>query len=317
MADLRQRPNVCVIGAVYLDLSVSIDARALISNVDVQLFAETQYALGGTGFNQARLISAECADGVNIRLVTTLGTDEISKIVMKMCETHRDQFETIFLLSELKLTPPVVNILNVESEIKTRRVMIGPQRRYISKIWEILRINLHLFEADGDAGLVFDGYSLTGFGKEDEEVLSAICDRYSSRTLLLLPHRLYEYISKETFLLALSYFTDLESSFYTVSRLLFGIGEQSDPPDDLIARTVLALRERAPHCELHLRFGDKDAQHCIHVMRQSQSVTINTYDIDDLGQKSVGDKIQVYEMFSSQKLRLLRSRTITLNNRYV
>lgn len=311
MPNLTDIRNFLVVGAIYVDLDYEIPSEAFKTDADTQLFCEASFRIGGTGFNQANILSESTGATQNVKLVTILGNDPASELIKKLLDDHDGRFSVEVLDVQAEASPPIVSILHETIQSRSRRLMIGPPRRYISNVWSKLpELNTDVV-IDGDCALLFDGYSLTDYDLTCASDLSALTSKFVSSTLLLLPHKIYQFLRKDEFLSALKCFNNLESSFYTVSRILFGLGDIGIPGDALIAKTVAQLVADCAECELNLRFGALDAQYCAHY-RGGGKISIIEYDIDRLGNRSVGDHLQVREMVDPSALREKHRREISI-----
>jgi len=301
MPILTETKNFLVVGAVYIDLEYELPTDALKSSVDSQLFCEASFRVGGTGYNQARILGASVQLDQKVKLITLLGQDPVSVLAKDIIKKTPSSFQIETLETSVDASPPIVSILREKLASTSRRIMIGPPNRYISGLWtELIKIGNETNSCETTA-LIFDGYSLTSYELNFEQILHAFTKNFSSSTLLLLPHNIYTVLDKEQFFSAMKCFGNLESSFYTVSRIILNVGDTGVPSDDLIIATVRQLLSNHPTCELNLRFGILDAQFCVHYQGGSK-VDIIEYDIDGFGQRSVGDQIQVREMINPSEL---------------
>lgn len=314
MPNLTEISYIDVVGATYLDLVTELDERDISSIGDVQIFTEAKVRLGGTGYNQANIFASTAHRIAQFRLITLLGPDPISGIIKSMVLTQSQFMATQFLETEQVQSLPVINIIHARCDQGSRRVMIGPEQRPISNIWAKLAEIAGPSVRKEDNALIFDGYALTSFSITFARRLGEFTSQYSSSTLLLLPHKIFALISVETFLSALSCFNNLESSFYTVSRILFGVGDIGSPSDEFILRTVKTIAELAPDCELNLRYGELDAEYSVNYRPGDGFVTIRRYEIAGFGRRSVGDQVQILEMISPEKLPVLDSREIPMHS---
>lgn len=312
MPDLSDIRTIVVVGAVYVDLDYEVPKVALKNDIDTQLFCDAKLTIGGTGFNQAKLFDETASPTQNVFLITILGEDPVSMITREMVESGSHSFDISVIGSEKTAASPIITILREKFRSESRRLMIGPTSRYISFVWHHIGALCNVTKIKkNESALIFDGYSLTDYQIDYETRLKKFTNTFQSSTLLLLPHKIYQSIGKETLFSALNCFDNLESSFYTVSRVISGAGDTAVPEDSLVKSTVRELNSVCPRLEMNLRYGAMDAQYCANYSG-GDFITITEYDLSRLGVRSVGDQVQIREMIRKSEINVKHRREISV-----